>query len=131
MLDYLIRAKQSPRKKNEFDKKTVKEFIEAGHTDLISDLMLQIGFSNLVYINDLVASNTACSICQEQFSASDAFVPFPGCKHCFHSACFKPHLKTNKLCPLCRRQITESIIEELDKQPANETIEQQSNDMQF
>ena len=115
MQDYLISMIRSPRKMNEFDKKTVKEFLDAGYTDLVGDLMLHIGFSNLVLIQNLVASNTACSICQEQFVADDQFVPFPGCKHCFHSACFHPHLKTNKWCPLCRRQLKESIVEELEK----------------
>lgn len=126
MQDYLTRAIKLPRKANDFDKKTVKEFIEAEYPDLICDLMLNIGYSNFVFMKDLLSSNTACSICQEQFNAGDTFVPFPSCKHCFHTACFKPHLKSNKWCPLCRRQLKESIIEEIDKRFESETNERQS-----
>lgn len=115
MLRYLVEIKRSPRALSEFDKKVVKDFFDADHLDLISDLMVNIGYSNYLFIHDLVASNTGCSICQEDFTARDDFIPFPGCKHSFHSVCFKGHLENNKWCPLCKRQLKESVIEELQK----------------
>ncbi|CAN6482189.1 unnamed protein product [Victoria cruziana] len=45
-----------------------------------------------------------CAVCLEHFKVGELTVHLP-CSHYFHSACVIPWLKTQSICPCCRKQI--------------------------
>ncbi|XP_031493990.1 probable E3 ubiquitin-protein ligase RHY1A [Nymphaea colorata] len=45
-----------------------------------------------------------CAVCLDHFEAGELLVHLP-CAHYFHSACVIPWLKTQSICPCCRKQI--------------------------
>ena len=60
-----------------------------------------------------------CSICMEKFLEGDQIRELPGCGHIFHAECVAEWLKLQTSCPVCRRNIAETLDDqEKRKQPA-------------
>lgn len=53
-----------------------------------------------------------CCICLEAFKDDDEVTPLP-CdpRHYFHEECIAGYMKTNNICPLCRKEITPEALE--------------------
>ena len=60
-----------------------------------------------------------CSICMEKFLEGDQIRELPGCGHIFHAECVTEWLKLQPSCPVCRRNVAETLDDqEKRKQPA-------------
>ena len=53
---------------------------------------------------------TECAICLEEFKGIDMIKAFTKCEHIFHKKCLKNWLKRSNVCPLCKHDLTEDII---------------------
>ena len=51
-----------------------------------------------------------CSICLEPFIAQQKVKELPGCTHQFHTNCIALWLLQSRVCPFCKREITEEQI---------------------
>ena len=52
-----------------------------------------------------IKSKLTCPICQEESFETNQVV-ITKCAHCFCSDCFKPWIKNNKNCPVCRTDLS-------------------------
>jgi len=61
----------------------------------------------VVYNDDLELPGTdrSCSICQGNYITGEEITFLP-CHHHFHKECITPWLKDNKICPLCKEDVT-------------------------
>ena len=50
-----------------------------------------------------------CPICLQKYKSADIIKEFP-CKHIFHKTCIFKWLKASNVCPLCKHDITDEII---------------------
>ncbi|OMO80275.1 Zinc finger, RING-type [Corchorus capsularis] len=55
-----------------------------------------------------------CCICLEEFEEEDSCWVLVNCDHAFHKACAQEWLKKKLSCPLCRTDITCSVINIVD-----------------
>ncbi len=57
-----------------------------------------------------------CAICLIEFTKEDKVITLPKCEHTYHSECMKDWLKKKPLCPICLRNVRNSMMEvELEK----------------
>jgi len=63
----------------------------------------------VVYNDDLELPGTdrSCSICQGNYITGEEITFLP-CRHHFHKECITPWLKDNRICPLCKEDVTRS-----------------------
>lgn len=60
----------------------------------------------VVTLEDPVVQECAsCSVCLEDFEATNPIVKTKTCGHVFHSQCLKGWLQVNRTCPLCRQDL--------------------------
>lgn len=52
-----------------------------------------------------------CVICLVEFNAEDKVVTLPRCEHTFHSECVGVWLQKKPLCPMCRGNIRNSMLD--------------------
>ena len=57
-----------------------------------------------------------CSICMEKFLEGDQIRELPGCGHIFHAECVAEWLKLQPSCPVCRRNIAETLDDQEKRQ---------------
>ena len=57
-----------------------------------------------------------CSICMEKFLEGDQIRELPGCGHIFHAECVAEWLKLQTSCPVCRRNIAETLDDQEKRQ---------------
>ncbi|KAI7818107.1 hypothetical protein BC939DRAFT_464016 [Gamsiella multidivaricata] len=56
------------------------------------------------------ASDENCSICLQVYELSDQLRPLP-CRHAFHVECIDTWLKSNAQCPICRQEVTATLVD--------------------
>jgi len=47
-----------------------------------------------------------CNICLCDYEEDEDLLSLPSCLHCFHKECIIKWLEINKICPICRLDIT-------------------------
>jgi len=52
-----------------------------------------------------------CAICLMDFGPADKVVTLPKCEHIFHSGCVKDWLKKKPLCPMCRGNVRNGMVD--------------------
>jgi len=52
-----------------------------------------------------------CPICLVEFIADEKVITLPKCEHTFHSECVGAWLKKKPLCPMCRRNVRNGMID--------------------
>ncbi|CAG5103790.1 Oidioi.mRNA.OKI2018_I69.chr1.g937.t1.cds [Oikopleura dioica] len=60
-----------------------------------------------------------CPICLEEFKSGDEIFRLPICKHDFHRNCIRPWLKKRRTCPICRSDVLQSKIKEINNNNNN------------
>ncbi|XP_041980380.1 E3 ubiquitin-protein ligase RNF115-like isoform X2 [Aricia agestis] len=86
---------------------------QAGPPPLPQDRLAEL--PSQVVNEELAATNTACSVCWDNFSLGENVSKLE-CDHMFHSKCITPWLQLHATCPICRR----SLLPELpDTEPSN------------
>ena len=66
-----------------------------------------------------------CSICLSKYIGTDIIKEFP-CKHIYHKNCLLKWLKKSNLCPLCKYNIKNDVINtELSKSSGSENDEEE------
>jgi hypothetical protein len=54
------------------------------------------------------SSSTTCNICLDDFKEKEVVTTLPQCLHSFHKTCISKWLAINKICPVCRTDISEA-----------------------
>ena len=51
----------------------------------------------------------ACTICLQNFMDGENLITLPQCEHFFHKDCIEKWLKGNLICPICRKNVKETL----------------------
>lgn len=63
------------------------------------------------YQPNLQENGESCVICLVEFNAEDKVITLPKCEHTFHSECVGVWLQKKPLCPMCRGNIRNSMLD--------------------
>ena len=90
----------------------------------------------------LTLKNQECPVCQEPvFDSIKEVIPLPKCGHTVHSECYRPMLRVDYRCPLCKKsacdmnvvfdRIRETYAEALAQNTLSKRVEILCNDCEF
>jgi len=76
-----------------------------------------------VSLTEMLTEQT-CPVCFEDYKAGENIISLPKCRHCFHSGCVNEWLAKIPLCPMCRGNVRNGLV---DGQQPREDVENPAN----
>jgi len=88
------------------------------HKGLEPSLMNQLRVIN--YDKEFFTKVKDCAICIDEFKSGDKIIPLPcDLRHQYHEKCIKDWLKSNNICPICRKVLGKDLMKTL---PGKDTL---------